>query len=205
MTGFLFLISACSPAVTEAAPTRVINVYATQSTQPWLTELFDCAGDSSAIVNLTDPESAEIILRLGEPADLTTPAYQIDTEEILIVTHRESPLQNLSLEEARALFGGQGDPSVQVWVYDSGEDVQGAFDQLVMAGRSVTSFAKLAASPQQMSDLLNAEPSAVGILPARWKAGSPRVVFTIESVPVLALTKTEPQGVVREILACLQR
>jgi hypothetical protein len=144
-------------------------------------------------------------LRLGEPESLTNPAYQIDTEEILIVTHRESPVQKLTMDEARALFAGQGDPSVQVWVYDSGEDVQGVFDQAVMSGRGVSTFAKLATSPQQMSELLNAEKLAVGILPRHWKAGDTHVVFTVGPVPVLAMTPSEPQGIVREILSCLQR
>ncbi len=205
LTGFLFLLSSCSPAVTEVAPTQVVNIYATQSTQPWLTEAFSCAAKSVATLNLTDPDSAEIVLRLGEPENLSTPAYQIDTEEILIVTHRESSVQNLTLDAAQALFAGQGNPSVQVWVYDPGEDVQQMFDQLVMAGRGVTSFAKVAASPQQMSDLSNAEKDAVGILPKHWKPGDSRIVFHAGTVPVLALVKSEPQGVVREILACLQK
>jgi hypothetical protein len=201
----LFFLSSCSPVATQVTPTRVVDVYATQATQPWLSELFDCASASSVIINMTDPESAEIILRIGEPRNLTTPAYQIDTEEILIVTHRESPVQNLTLDEARALFAGQGDPSVQVWVYSSGEDVQETFDQLVMAGRSVTAFAKLAASPQQMSDLLIAEKSAVGILPEHWKVGDSRIVFNAGTVPVLTVVKSEPQGAVQSLLACLQK
>lgn len=205
MTCLLFVFSSCSPVATQASTPQLVNVHATSAAGPWLTELFDCAANSSAVVNLTDPDSAEIILRIGEPKKLTTPAYQIDSEEILIVTHRESPVQNLSLDEVRALFAGLGDPSVQVWVYPSGEDVQDVFEQVVMAGRSVTSFAKIATSPQRMSDLLNAEKSAVGILPKHWKVGDPRIVFSAGTVPVLAVLKSEPEGAVKELLACLQK
>jgi len=93
---------------------------------------------------------------------------------------------------------------VQVWVYDSAEDVQEMFEQIVMAGRSVTSFARGASSPGQMSDLLNAEQDAVGILPKRWKSGDSRIVFNAGSVPVLAILKQEPQGALTQLLACLQ-
>ena len=79
---------------------------------------------------MDDPAAADILLRVGEPEFLDSPAYQIDTEDILIITHRQSPVQNLTLEDARALFAGQGDLSVQVWIYASGEDVQEVFDQL---------------------------------------------------------------------------
>jgi hypothetical protein len=142
---------------------------------------------------------------VGEPPFLDSPAFQIDTEELLIVTHRQSPIQNLTLEGARALFAGQGDPSVQVWVYASGEDVQEVFDQVVMAGTRVTASAQLAAHPQQMSDTLVSEPNTVGILPRHWKAGDTRDVLTVASVPVLAITNSEPQGPIKELIACLQK
>lgn len=171
-----------------------------------MAELYACAAGSSAVlVRQTDAASAQIILRLGEPEILAGAAYQIDTEDILIVTHRESPVQNLTLAQARALFAGEGDAAVQVWVYASAEDVQRYFDQAVMSGRRVSSFAQLAVNPQQMSDVLNATPQAVGILPRHWKVGAAREVFDAGSVPVLAITPTEPAGTVRALIACLQR
>ena len=156
------------------------------------------------ISRVDDPTTADIVLRVGEPEFLASPAYQIDEEEILIVTHRQSPVQNLTLEEARALFAGQGDASVQVWVYASEEDVQQVFDQFVMAERSVTSSARLAVNPQEMSDTLVNEANAVGILPRHWKVGDVREVFSVATVPVLAITQSEPQGVIKELIACLQ-
>jgi hypothetical protein len=145
------------------------------------------------------------VLRVGEPKVLTLSAYQFDSEDILIVTHRQSPVQNLTLESARALFAGQGDPSVQVWVYASGEDVQEVFDQFVMKGSSITSSARVAATPQQMSDTVVNESNAIGILPRHWKVGDDREVFKVATVPVLALTNSEPQGVIKELIACLQK
>ena len=61
---------------------------------------------------------------------------------------------------------------MQVWVYSSEEDVQEVFDQIVMAGLSITSSPRVAATPQQMSDTLVNESNAVGILPRHWKVGS---------------------------------
>ena len=123
----------------------------------------------------------------------------------MIATHRQSPVQNLTLAEARALFAGQGDPSVQVWVYASDEDLQVAFDRLVMAGRSVTPSARLAVHPQQMSDTLVKEPDTVGILPRHWKAGDSREVFNAGIVPVLAITQAEPAGEIKNLIGCLQQ
>jgi len=164
-----------------------------------------CAESSAVISRVDDPSATDIILRVGEPEFLVAPAYQIDEEEILIVTHRQSPVQNLTLEEARALFAGQGDASVQVWVYASEEDVQKVFDQAVMIERTVVSSARLAVNPQAMSDTLVNESNAVGILPRHWKAGDVREVFSVATVPVLAITQAEPESVIKELLACLQK
>jgi len=205
LIAFLLLwIAACAPTPT-AAPVSQADIYASAAADPWLTEAFACASDSNLVLNVIhDPAQADLVLRIGEPAALSTPAFQIDTEEILVVTHRESPLQNMTLEQVQSLFTN-GDPSVQVWVYASGEDVQEAFDQAVMTGRPVTSFARLASSPQEMSDVLNAQSNAVGILPRHWLAGSPRFIYSVGTVPVLAITPSEPQGALKNLIACLQK
>jgi hypothetical protein len=199
-----FLLS-CAPAetLTPIPAPQVVSVYATSSTQPWLPEVFDCAPENVIVRVADDPIAADVSLRLGEPDFMPAGMYQIDTEEILVVTHRQGPVQNMTVETVRELFAGQRNPSVAVWVYASGEDVQGVFEQAVMQGRSVTSQARLATGPQHMSDTLNNEPNTVGILPRHWKAGDSRFVYTIPDVPVLALVREEPAGAVQAILACL--
>jgi len=200
----LILNSACGTTPPQTT-SQLVTVYSTSAAQPWLDSLYACAQSFAILSRVGDSDSAQIVLRIGEPAFLSSFAYQIDEEEILIVTHRQSPIQNLNLEGARALFMGLGDPSVQVWVYASGEDVFGVFDQVVMEGRSVSSSAFVAANPQQMSDILVNESNAVGILPRYWRVGDVREVFSVATVPVLALTQSEPVGVVKSLLACLQK
>ncbi|MBN8581019.1 MAG: hypothetical protein J0L96_10135 [Anaerolineae bacterium] len=201
-----FLLSSfflsCAPS-TQPSSQQVITAYATSSAQPWMDELFACANDLSITVNVT-AEEPELYLRIGEPENLISPAYQVGEEELLVVTHRESPVQNLSLPEAQALFVGEGDGSVQVWVYPSALDVAGVFEQVVMQGRGVMSSAKIAVDPAQMSDVLNAESNALGILPRRWKAGNVREVLSLGNFPVLAVTAGEVSNTARLLLACLQ-
>jgi hypothetical protein len=203
LTFLAFLLSSCSTE-TPQTPLEVVSVYSSSSAAPWLNDLYACADEVAILSRVDDPADADIALRVGEPEFLASPAYQIGEEEILVVTHRQSPVQNMTLEEARALFAGLGDPSVQVWVYASGEDVQEVFDQFVMKGGGVSSSAMVAVSPQQMSDVLNNETNAVGILPRRWKAGDVREVFTVTIAPVLAMVQSEPQGSVSQLIGCLQ-
>ena len=199
----LFLFS-CAPETQISSQSPIVTVYATPAAIPWLTELYACADGQSVVLNVT-PNHPQIYLQVGVPANLVSPSYQIDEEEILIVTHRESPVQNLTLTEAQALFAGAGDPSVQVWVYAAGEDVQISFDQLVMNERSVSSSARVAADPQEMSDTLNVEKNTVGILPRHWKAGDMREVYSAGTVPVLAIQTGEATQTISSLLACLSK
>jgi hypothetical protein len=198
------LIASCTSTTEMPSVPVTIKVDATSAAQPWLTELYTCADQQSVILNLTS-ENPQIELRVGEPEVLIGSAFQIDEEEILIVTNRLSPVQNLTLDEVRALFAGSGDSSVQVWVYASGEDVQVLFDQFVMDGRGVSSLAGIAVGPQEMSDLLNKESNAVGVLPRHWKAGDLHEVYSAGKVPVLAIVDGENTETVRSLLACLSQ
>lgn len=198
------LITSCSTGTPQSTP-QVVSVHSSPSATPWLGDLYTCADGIAVIFRVDDPAAADIALRLGEPEFLASPSYQIDEEEILVVTHRQSPVQNLNLEGVQTLFSGLEDPSILVWVYASGEDVYQVFDQFVMKGRAVSSSALVAVTPQQMSDILNAESNAVGILPRHWKAGDVRQVYSVANIPVLAITLSEPQGVVRQLIACLQK
>ncbi len=167
--------------------------------------MFDCAPENVIIQVSDGSDAADISLRLGEPGFAAPAMYQIDTEEILVVAHRQSSVQNMSLGQVQDLFAGTEPSPVQVWVYASGEDVQGIFEQAVMQGKVVTSFARLAVSPGQMSDVLNSESNAVGVLPRHWKAGNPREVYSLGTFPVLAMLRNPPQGAIQEIIACLQK
>jgi hypothetical protein len=198
---FAFVLSACG-TVTPTAEPQIVDVYATSAAQPWLTEIYACAADSGAVLNING-ESPEIYLRVGEPDVLVSDAYKIDDEEILIVANREDSVQNLTLAEAQDLFA-QGDPSAQVWVYPSDADMQRVFDQLVMQGRSVSSSARIAVSVQNMSDVLKSETAAIGILPRHSVTSDLREVYSAGTVPVLMVTKSKTQGVVVDLISCLQ-
>jgi hypothetical protein len=205
---FLFLsilqIVSCSP-VTPAATLPLINVYSTAAAQPWLDPLYACAESVAVVSRSADASTADLVLRVGEPEFLTTPAYQIDMEEILIVTHSQSPVRTLSLEEARALFAGQGDPSLQMWVYADGEDLQEVFRRVVMEGSRITPSAWIAFTPQYMAETLASEPNTVGLLSRRWMDAGIQEVLSVGTVPVLAITPSEPQETVKDLIACLQR
>lgn len=202
---FVFLSTLLFSCAPTASPTpAMVTVYATPAAEPWLADLYACADAASVVLNVS-PDAPQIFLRVGAPVELVTPAFQIGAEDLLVAVQRASPVGSLTGGQVRLLFSGRADPSLRVWVYASGADLQEVFDQAAMQGRSVVSSARVAVDPRQMSEALNADANAVGILPRHWLAGDVREVFVIPSVPVLAITPLEPQGVVRDLIACLQK
>jgi len=212
------LMVSCSsvPPTAEAEP---LTVQYTAASVPWLAELYTCAG--AKVVNaeqrgpdFIDLQTVDMALRIGQPEHLTTPAYQIGSEEILVIVNPQNAINGLTAEEVRGLFrgqilnwqevGGSSDP-VQVWVFAAGEDVQQIFEKSALDGSPVTSTARLATDMEEMSQAIAADVNAVGILTRHWKTVNQAEVFTVASVPVLALTGEQPQGAVEGMLACLQK
>jgi len=211
----VLLLSACGPAGTVGVfSPQVITVYSTAAAQPWLAKLYDCASEKSAVISIVNqPQSAMIVLRLGEPGHLSTPAFQIARDSVQVVTNQAQGLPQLNVEQVRQLFSGQIndwsqiDPSkagkVQVWVFAQNEDIQQAFAATLLGG-SIVSSARLATSPTEMAEAIVKDANAIGILPGQWRMDNITSVYTTAAIPVLAITPSEPQGAVGDILACAQ-
>ncbi len=213
-----FLLPSCNSA-TPTIPEESITVLYTAAAAPWLASLYDCAGANvvtteERAADFLDLHSVDMAIRIGQTANMTSPAYQIGSEELLVIINPQNPINALTGEQVRGLFTGQvlnwqevkgPNAPVQVWVFSSGEDVQQIFEQTTLGGSPVTSTARLAAGPDEMVQAITSDVNAVGILTRRWKADDISSVYTVASVPVLALTPGEPQGVVQKILACLQK
>jgi hypothetical protein len=217
-----FLLSSCNSAMPKATPTAASETIAVQYTAaavPWLAGLYNCAGVNvvtaeQRAADFQDPQAIDLAIRIGQPASQTSSAYQIGSEDILVIVNPQNPTSSLNAEQVRGLFNGQilnwqevngSDAPVQAWVFSSGEDIQQIFEQTILDGSQVTSTARLAAGPDEMAQAVANDVKAVGILTRHWKAGNVSDVYTVATVPVLALTRDKPVGAVQGLLACLQK
>jgi hypothetical protein len=208
----LALLAGCGTPTPQSSP-QLVNVYVTSAAYPSVGDLYNCASPS-VIINLSNPQSAELTLRLGVPDHLTTPAFQISTEEVLVIVHPQSGVSSLTLDQVRSIFLGQAvnwneiggnDLPIQVWSFSPDEDVQEIFSQNVMNGQPVTSLSRLAVSGEGMAEALGDNPGSVGILPRRLMTGALQNVFSVANVPVLIITKAPPVGGINYLISCLQQ
>lgn len=201
----LLWLSACSAPVPTAAP-QIIRVQASAFTTPWLAQAYDCADQLQlTLLAVNDPAQADLSLRFGEAPSLKTPAYQIDQDDLLVVTGASNPLPEFTNADVQAWFAAPGAQDGSLWVYPSGQDAQQVFVREILHGKTVSSLAWIATSPRQMISALQKDPRALGILSKKWQDDSLRVLYSLPSVPILAVTKSNPQGGLQALLACLQQ
>jgi PBP superfamily domain len=223
-TGFLYLFTilllvSCAPSTPVITPV-LFTVQYTFATTPWMENLSTCAGNRVINAELRaegfqDLESSDLVMRIGFSARFVTPAFQIGKDELLVITNSHNPVNQLTIDQVRALFIGRfqtwkaingNDTPVHVWVFPAGEDIQQVFEQSVLGGTSITSQARLANSPEEMSQAIAGDADGIGIITRRLKIENTSDVFTAaSSLPVLVLTRSEPQGDLAQILACLQK
>src|SRR5512133_3614863 len=127
-----FVLTACAPSTPAPVTPRLVNIYVTSAAEPRTSDLYRCA-PSSVVIGLSDPASAELTMRLGEPLPLLTPAYQVGSDDLLIVNHPQVGVGALTLEQVQGLFAGRitnwkdvggNDIPVQAWTCAAGEDTQ---------------------------------------------------------------------------------
>jgi hypothetical protein len=206
------LLPSCGTPTPQATP-LLINAYVTSAAYPWVGDLYNCVS-SSAVINLSALDSADITIRIGQPENLSTPAFQISTEELLVIVHPQTGVSSLTIDQVHSIFLGQvlnwkevggADLPIHVWSFSPDEDIQVIFDQIVMKRQPVTSLARLAVSVQNMADAIETNPGSVGVLSRRLMNGQIQSVLSFAKVPVLVITKTQPTGAINELISCLQQ
>jgi hypothetical protein len=214
----LLLLAACTPAIPASEP--LIRVQYSFAFQPWLTSLNDCATENTLDLelrsaNLQNTEIADLVFRLGQSDDLASPSYLIDTEDLLVIVNPRNPIRKLTADQVYALFTGQiltwepvggSNSPVKVWIYPPGEDIQQVFTKYVLEGTPPASLARMANSPVEMSQAVGLDIDAIGYITRSWMTENVAEAFLITSdLPILAITKSEPQGALSQILSCLQK
>jgi hypothetical protein len=213
------LLTSCFPTTPKPKPEQFTIQY-TAASVPWLASLYSCANTNIVTAeqreaDFLDFSSAVMVIRIGKPDNLTGFAYQIATDNLLVITNLKNPTGKLSTDQVYGLFTGQiqnwksinsVDAPVQVWVYPEGEDIEGIINQTVLHGSLVASSAHLANNPNEVSESVQKDEDAIGIIPQRWRTGNVTSVYIDASnLPVLAITSAKPQGTLSQILGCMQK
>ncbi len=221
---------ACQPHASSPTPTpQIVQVEMTVGTRPWSERLSQCADQvpGSALivhelpVTSLDLSQADFALRFGPPDTPAPFAAEVGQDELAIIANPETGNLDRPLAKLREIFLGQTpnensstrepgtaqpEPTAQVWSYPPGDDVRVAFEKTLLDGQAIPDGVNLAPDPQAMLEAVAKNAGAIGYVPKSWVTERVSVLnLSGSDQPILALAKSEPQGVARQILLCLQK
>ncbi|MCU0480544.1 MAG: substrate-binding domain-containing protein [Anaerolineae bacterium] len=161
-----------SPATTPTLTATPPRVSATTATYPLMNDLLRAYGDGSAAYTL-ELYSANHQTRLDDlqnnrtnyfsthhlPVGSSLWAAPIAQDGIAIITHPQTDLQNITLDQLRQIYNGQsvlwsdvggvGDDII-VFSREDGSSIRAELERMVMGNRRTTANARLAFSDEQM-------------------------------------------------------
>lgn len=181
------------------------------------------------------PSEGAVLLRWGEPPELADYSAQLAENHLVMIVNPENPLTSLTpalfrqiaegkISNWNAVFqqcpdcfesqpsGELGNLSPVLNFYQAGEEVQDMFERQIMDGAPVArAAAALIPSSLSMKQAVTQETAAIGYIPSGAVDSSVKAITLsgLEesrlTMPILAITNSEPQGVARGWLLCVQQ
>lgn len=238
------LVGCSAHALPPTAPgtqDNPVRVMATSSALPLVVEAVAAYPDASFTLEVRsgDYRRGLVALRRGDAHLMVTThlamadaralwAAPIARDAVALVTHPQTSVHGLSIEQLRAAFQGQvtnwadlGGPSLPLTVIsrEDGAGIRAEFEQTVMGLRRTTGSALTAASTEGVLRLVRETPGALGYVSLAAVDTSVRVLAvegvlpTLETVAdqsyplrstVFVVASAEPEGAARAFIGWLQ-
>jgi hypothetical protein len=213
---------------------ELINLQITPELEHWLPWVNQCAQSIDSIGIYTeirtqeslDVDQTDLVLKLGERVENDPYVAVMGYEELILVGGSETPIDTISIESLQGIFRGEitnwGDLAevidqrietnqpIQTLAYPQGHILQQRFSQSYLDSEPIQTEPIFYSTDEGLSEKLGENPNGIAfILKSHTNNGHKIISITdmgIEATQqyVLAVTKTEPQGGLKQLLLCLQ-
>lgn len=219
LIGILALSACGSPQPEAVVQTEgIYYVHITPALRPFWPAVQTCAAQQEDAViviqeRFYDPaDVADLTIHLGEPPELPAFSAPLAHETIVAVVNAQNPVSDLSPRQVQDIFhaaanswadfGGKG--AIQVWALLEGDETRQHFEHLVLQPLRLTPNTRLAPDEELLAQSVSEDPAAIGYLPGAWVNEQLKAIELGIQLPVLALANSEPPGVMRDLLVCIQ-
>jgi hypothetical protein len=228
---FLTACQASTPFPTASPP--VIALWQVQFTPAlrWLTPTMSACTQEQASTSLLvferpapsfEKSGTEFSLRWGAPARMDGFAAVLGYDELVIITHPNNPLKQISLADLKGIFSGKIQKwqemsasgsfkgQIQTWIFPAGDDISQVMTQAFGFERT-SPGAFFAPDPETMLMAVASDPQAIGYVPKHWLNKSVQSVEVSGLLsdklrqPLLAISPEKPQSSQQQWLVCLQQ
>ena len=213
---------------------EVVDLQITPAVAHWLPAVAGCAEDIPGFGVYTQVlprvelsvEHSDLILRLGERLEGDPFVSFVGLDDIVLVAGQDVPVDALSVESLQAIYAGEitiwaevpeyngdADSGVQpitTLSYPSGHEIELLFRRAYLDDEPVDANSQTFSTIPFLADLMDAHPYALGYLLASQVPEGMRVLPVIAEREiaseqwVLAVTSSEPEGKLKQLLLCLQ-
>lgn len=223
-------IGGCRDVVVAPPPPTPIPLRVAYSPvlRPWVDSLASCAQNQPQAAIFFEELPADqlnlnqydAMLRFASESNVGEHAFVLGYDDLVIIVNNLNPVTSINNIEVRGLLEGSlgtwetlSPPnaiylvSVQPFIYMPGSDLSwpavfGDKPEFKAAQR-----ARLVNDPGQVIDGVIEEEGGVGIVPSSWLVANLPGLKTIDGpikskVPIIAITRSEPNGALRELLGC---
>jgi hypothetical protein len=221
------LLEACvdSPELLTVPSPVPVHITHPISLDPVRTALTACAKSLPDLALLVETQPSaffdlsevDLALWLGDKPDFAGFAAPLAQERIVLIVNSHNPLKTMDLSTLAQILTGQiatwqqidisVDGEITLWIYPPENEIQNAIENILAESSRISPSAFIASDPEVLLKKVESDRNAIGFLPAAWLTSNVNVIEIQEvtiSLPVLALAEQEPQGMARQMLACLQ-
>ncbi len=194
------------PATMPTAPVETLRIYATTATLPLVMDLTTAYSDTPPVSFDTRNSNYQTILNdllSGEtpyfitnhlPLESTLWAAPIGQDGIAIITHPQTPVQNLTLEQLRDIYQGRitrwdqagnlpHPQEITLFTRENGSGTRLEFEQMVMGRRITTANARVAFSSQNMIENIAQTPNSIGYVSISYLEARVQAIPINDSLP----------------------
>ncbi|MDY6846359.1 MAG: substrate-binding domain-containing protein [Chloroflexota bacterium] len=219
---------------TPAATLEIINLQITPELENWMPEISQCAETIEGIGIYTqiltqaelDINQTDLVLKLGQKDESDPYVAVMGFEEIVVIGGSKVPINTLSIESLQAIFRGtvtnwgdlpevssQGikiNQPIQTFSFPDGHILQQLFSLSYLESDPVQTEAIPYSTVEGLAERLQKNPYGIAYLLKTHTTNDHKIItiMGIETSPaqqfVLAITKNEPQGRLKQLLLCLQ-
>ena len=224
------LITGCAtqPPGDPAPTPTALRIEITRSLEWLRPAMAECAQQTQGLTlsvqstAVTDQslEDGDVLLRWSSLAPASAAPFEIGKDMLAVIVNPENPVDTLDAAQLKDFYSGQAavwtdaegasSGAVQTWVYPAGDDAQLLLTSTLLADLPIATTARIAPNPAAMLEAVAADPLAIGFLPARWLDSTVRQITVTGyasdqwTLPILAVTRSEPSGITRDWLLCVQ-
>lgn len=224
----LVLLAGCQakPAPTELPPTaQVLRIDVTPATT-WIMPEMDACQKETAGLNLLIhetfgrqliPNQADLLILSGQPFLENSYAVEIGKTELIFIVNPTNAIQDIPVDKLKEIFSGRvnlwsdvdptlSDEPIQVWIPPTGDEVWDWLDPSFLDWRSASQTSWMVSEPKKLRAGVSDHKYSIGVLPKIFLDQSVKALDNQPDLPmsIIAVTQSEPAGLIREFLLCLQ-